>query len=282
MYQLKSLFNFYINASIHIAFAAISLVYVTTFELDSKPDIKLNLFVFFATITAYNFVKYFGVDRHHFKHRAKNLNLILWLSIVSAIVAFYFATALKNKSLWILFLSGIMTLLYALPKTPFRIFKLDIINLRKVAGLKVYMVVLVWSIVTFLLPLFELEIVLDSRAFISFVQRCMILIVLILPFEIRDMQFDSFRLETIPQKIGVKKTKLFGFVLVAMIALLEYVKPENTGVYKIGLLIILMISGIFLRFTEKDSPRNFTAFWVESIPLFWWGLLMFLQLLLNR
>ena len=34
--------------------------------------------------------------------------------------------------------------------------------------------------------------------------------VLTLPFEIRDLQYDDSTLETLPQRVGVKKTKIIG------------------------------------------------------------------------
>ena len=57
MQSLKRLFDFYINSSIHVALAVSSLVYITILEFHLKLDIEIILFVFFATITGYNFVK---------------------------------------------------------------------------------------------------------------------------------------------------------------------------------------------------------------------------------
>ena len=38
-------------------------------------------------------------------------------------------------------------------------------------------------------------------------QRYLYVVIAILPFEIRDMQYDSIKLSTIPQQIGIIKTK---------------------------------------------------------------------------
>ena len=46
-----------------------------------------------------------------------------------------------------------------------------------------------------------------------------------LPFEIRDMQYDSLKLSTIPQRIGVMKTKIIG-VFMLLFFLLEFFKDE--------------------------------------------------------
>ncbi len=58
---LSRIFNFYLDTSIHVAFAVISLLLITNLHLNILPDQHLILFVFFGTIPSYNFVKY-GVD----------------------------------------------------------------------------------------------------------------------------------------------------------------------------------------------------------------------------
>jgi 4-hydroxybenzoate polyprenyltransferase len=49
---------------------------------------------------------------------------------------------------------------------------------------------------------------------------------LILPFDIRDVQFDVISLQTIPKKIGVEKTKKLGYVLVVAVALVLCITQE--------------------------------------------------------
>ncbi|TPV34209.1 hypothetical protein FJ651_08615 [Paucihalobacter ruber] len=281
MHNLKKWFEFYLNASVHVALAAVSLTLITAYEFAIKPDISLILFVFFATISAYNFVKYFGIDKAHFKVRTSNLNLIFWSSLCCVILAGYFMMFLKTEALAVIAVSGLITWFYAFPKSPFRLLSKDIRNLRMIPGLKVYLVALVWSLITFMLLLVENDVELLLLIWISFVQRFLILVVLILPFEIRDLQFDSLKLQTIPQKIGVKNTKLVGFIMILAIAILEYVKQQDATVYRLSLLTILIISAVFLFFSRKNSNQVYTGFWVESIPVIWLVLMLLFKFLLD-
>lgn len=281
MHNLKKWFEFYLNASVHVALAAVSLTLITAYEFAIKPDISLILFVFFATISAYNFVKYFGVDKAHFKVRTSNLNLIFWSSLCCVILAGYFMMFLKTEALAVIAVSGLITWFYAFPKSPFRLLSKDIRNLRMIPGLKVYLVALVWSLITFMLPLVDNDVELIPLILISFLQRFLILVVLILPFEIRDLQFDSLKLQTVPQKIGIKNTKLAGFLLIAIIAILEYFKQQDATVYRLSLLTILITAAIFIFYTRKNSNQIYTGFWVESIPVFWVGLVLLFKFLLN-
>jgi len=61
MKLLLRFFNFYLDASIHVALAVFSLVYVTTITLNISINSHLIYFIFFGTIVCYNFIKY-GVE----------------------------------------------------------------------------------------------------------------------------------------------------------------------------------------------------------------------------
>lgn len=282
MHNFKKWFGLYLNASIHVALATVSMTLITIYEFDIEIDISLNLFVFFATVSAYNFVKYYGIDKSHFKGRTSNINVIIWITLCCLVLAFYLMTSFKIKSIAVVLISGLITWFYAFPKAPFRLLSQNIGNLRKIPGLKVYLVALVWSLITFLLPLAQSEVELIPFRWISLLQRYLIIIVLMLPFEIRDLQFDSLKLQTIPQKIGIKNTKLAGFIMILAIAILEYLKQQDATLYGLSLLTVLIISALLLFFSRKNSKQIFTGFWVESIPVIWLGLLLLFKFLLDN
>jgi len=54
----RFLFNFYIEASIHVALAVFSLYYVFSIVNQLPYDEALGYTLFYGTITAYNFVKF--------------------------------------------------------------------------------------------------------------------------------------------------------------------------------------------------------------------------------
>lgn len=171
---------------------------------------------------------------------------------------------------------ALITLFYATPFVPKKWHLLSVSNLRNVAGIKVYIIALVWAGVSVVLPLIENDIELDSQTILTTLQRFILVIVLMLPFEIRDLQFDDLRLETIPQKIGIKTTKVFGFTLIGIIALLEYLKGNPPNIYMISLLLTLCFTAFFLRFMNISRSWYYTAFWVESVPIVWMLLLLLL------
>ena len=54
MRKLQALFNFYINASIHVAFAVVALIRVTEISLQLDNKQSLSGFIFFGTIAQNN------------------------------------------------------------------------------------------------------------------------------------------------------------------------------------------------------------------------------------
>ncbi len=95
-----------------------------------------------------------------------------------------------------------------------------------------------------------------------------------LPFEIRDLNYDSLKLATIPQKIGVKKTKLIGVFLLMLFLILELFKEDKGASNIITLTLITLVTLLSLMFSNKRQSKYYSAFWVESLPLIWLGLVL--------
>jgi len=95
---------------------------------------------------------------------------------------------------------------------------------------------------------------------------------LILPFEIRDMQWDDKGLRTLPQVLGVKVTRRLGMGLSVIFFLLTFLKDELHQL-EIVLRLFLSVALIFaLGFKKRLQSRYFVMFWVEAIPVFWFCL----------
>lgn len=274
MHILKTVFNFYINSSIHVALAVYAMTWITLNSFGISYDENVLYFNFYATITGYNFVKYFGLAKFHHRSLANWLKTIQVFSFICFLLLCFYAFNLKTKTL--LWIAGfcLVTFFYAIPLLPKSIFLDEQHNLRSVSGLKIYVIALVWSGVTVLLPLLNNNFELNTDVFIITVQRFLLVIALILPFEIRDMNYDSIKLSTIPQRIGIKTTKIIGVILLVVFYFLEYLKDEVVVKHLIILLTITILTILFLLFSRKNQKKYYSAFWVEAIPIFWMLLLI--------
>lgn len=269
MRMLKAIFDFYINSSIHVAIAVLSMACVTFLQFEIPIDRNLLFFIFFASITGYNFVKYYGMAKFHHRRLASWLQFIQIFSFISFVLMCFFGAHLQPRALIYIGLFAVVTFLYAVPFLPKNL-SLDLQkNLRSVSGLKIYVIALVWAGVTVLLPLLNNDYPIDAEVWLTVLQRFIIVIVLILPFEIRDLQYDSLRLSTIPQKIGIKNTKVMGIVLGILFLFLEFLKVEFTLNQIIISSIVTVISIVFVLFSKRDQNAFYSSFWVEGIPMLW-------------
>ena len=81
-------------------------------------------------------------------------------------------------------------------------------NLRNIGGVKIHIVALCWTLMTLALPIINEVTFQDSSFCLSVIKRYLWIILAILPFEIADFNSDSKTLGTLPQVLGIKKTKI--------------------------------------------------------------------------
>ncbi len=266
---VNQLFNFYLNSSIHVALSVFCLAWITLLEFEIPYDKNVLYFLFYATITGYNFVKYFGIAKFHHRSLANWLKLIQVFSFFCFLLMCYYALQLSTTSLWCISGFAMITFFYAIPFLPKRFFLDKQHNLRSIGGLKVYLIALIWAGVTVLLPLINNGHDITTSVVLTWIQRYLFIIILMLPFEIRDLRYDSLKLSTIPQKIGVNETKLMGGILLLPFLLLEFLKVNVNWERSIILVIITAITFLFLIFSKVEQSKSYSAFWVESIPILW-------------
>ena len=256
-------FKIYIRSSLHVALAVSAFVGITANEFDIKILKYFYFFIFFSTIAGYNFVKFVSIYKSSKHEISLFLKLIQLISVIAGLF-FYFQLS-KASIVFVLFLA-IVTFLYANPLHKNK-------NLRNLTGLKISIVALVWASTTVVLPILNENIeLLNKNIWLSFIQRFLFVFILTLPFEIRDLKFDESTIETLPQRLGVCKTKLIGTFLLIVVLVLEFFKDEINKNHLYSLALITPILFLFLLFSKKNEPKYYSSFWVESIPIVWYGL----------
>lgn len=269
MMILKRLFDFYLQGSLHVALSVYALVRMTQYQFHIPEDKPMEWFAFFGTIVGYNFVKYDALAR------AKKLKMSSWLQSIAVLsLLCFFATVycffqLQGTTQVVALGIFLLTLLYALPFPNKK-------NARNWAGIKIYIVAFCWVGVTLFLPLINAEVSLTADFYLKCIQRFLLIFVLILIFEIIDLSQDDPHLKTVPQQIGVKQTKILGLLLLPPFYFLELLKSDfNQNQLWINLVLIIGIASLLL-FAHDKRSKYYTAFWVESIPIVWWLMMLML------
>jgi len=276
MKYLRNAFELYINSSIHVSLAVVAFTLVSIFEHDLEIDKNLILFIFFATITGYNFVKYAGIAKLYHLSLATNLRLIQIFSLLCFIAMIYFAFRLDIEVLIATGIMGLFTLFYALPVFGGQK------NLRSLPGIKIFIIAIVWAGSSVILPLINAEKILGIDLILDFIQRIMLVVVLTLPFEIRDLEYDNESLGTIPQKLGVFMTKVFGSVLIFIIFCVDLFQNSFNSKEFLAILLMLVLLGFFLWGSGTKQGKYYSSFWVEALPILYLGIYLLFRFFLPQ
>ncbi len=262
--MIKKIFDFYLDASIHVALAIFSLVHVTALTLNITVQIELYFFIFFGSVGCYNFVK-FGVEAEKYilvvNTYQKNIQ---FFSFGCLLVAGYQLFFLSERVFVWLFILAAVTGLYALPVLPRHK------NFRSFSGLKILIVAAVWAGATVLLPAISVLDEISWNVKIETIQRFLFVLILLVPFEIRDLKYDSAALKTLPQRVGVNGTKMIGYGWTILFYAITFLKTDLNLVHIAVKTILFIVLLLMLLKTGTSQKKYFSSFWVEAIPLFWW------------
>ena len=247
----------------HVGLAVLSLIWATSYFLNKIPDKELSIFVFCSTVATYNFIKY-GVEAHKYLIVSNRYQRGIQLfSFINLILAMLYVGHLNKASILLVFLVGLLIVIYALPISP------RIKNLRNYGIPKVFLVALVWTLITAMLPLLYYGGEWNTDNYIDITQRFLLILVLMVPFEIRDLNVDLPELRTIPQRIGEGATKSLGYFLALVYFLLTFLKEQLHPKELPGQGLLLLLLLLALALTNKRRPAYFASFWVEGLPILW-------------
>lgn len=276
MQLIKKIFDFYIYSNIHVAIAGFCITKITLIKFGIVGNYTPH-FVALSIIITYNFIHYYENKTSRliwFKNWFfKNQKKIQVLTLLAGLTLFYITlfTEFDPKALLVLIPFGFITLFYVIPL--YKIGKIEV-SFRNFPAIKIFSISVVWAGISVFFPLYEADYMIHIDVYLEFIQRFLFLIVITLPFDIRDLKTDSELLETLPQVLGVNAAKKMGLVFLVEFVLLELFKEDYSINGILVLIITALISGFFLWFSSPERNRYYTRFWVESIPIIWIGLIV--------
>lgn len=276
MKVLGKILDFLVFGNIVVSLGTTGLTGVTLYTLDAyRPD--LLWFTFFSTIFIYNLSLVLGnrkletanspVRRHQWL--VKNNNLLTVMGLSGLLISLYF----------LLFNIGIYTILFLTPfgliaaaySVPLKVGNKTYI-LREGGLNKIFLITLIWGVMTVLLPIIEvlgLEYLLTFDTLILFVSRTAFVFAITIPFDIRDLRYDKETgVTTIPRILGEKRAKAMSIALMFFfMALSSFYYSSTYEAMKLifaGLLISGITTTIILLFCNKNRPEYYFSFLIES------------------
>ncbi len=257
-----SIFRFYIEASIHVSIAIFALFQIFLLKNNLNAYLPLSAVVLFGSITGYNFVKYAPLAKLHHRSLTAFLRGIQFFSFLSFLLLVFYGAQLPIQTLLVFALGGALIFLYAIPVVVSK-------NLRSFSGAKIYVVALCWVLTVVIAPTVHFGLKTDWKFVMHCLQIFVLVVALIIPFDIRDLKYDTENLRTLPQVFGVKKAKIIAGILLVLFVIIEIAiqkKPESFWIS--GLVSFMTVS--FIYNTKDTNPKYYCSFFIESIPIVYW------------
>lgn len=234
-----------------------------------------GLFVCSATFFTYNFqrlIKFYqlkSMSNEHMIWISKHLKQLYILIPMSCLICGFSFFKIFHHNLIIfclLIFSLIISFLYVV--------KIRNISLREVPYLKIHLIALVCTISVGLIILMN-ENHMDRSNF-SLTNCAFVLahyfyfLAITIPFDIRDLKYDSPTLKTIPQVVGIRKTRMLSlFLFVLYLTILVLFK---TTIYKNPAFIITSLLTLILLVKSNEKRPDFYFSGVVEGSIFMMGL----------
>ncbi|MEO6328556.1 MAG: UbiA family prenyltransferase [Ginsengibacter sp.] len=253
---VRKFVEFFFFGSIFLGVCVVSLCIETNLLLHLPlNNLGFYLFVFGAVLVQYNLHYLIKASaplnsmRFEWSKKNKNTHLILMSAGVLLILTGMLGFRLHHFI--VLFILGIITLLYSLPVLPFANKK----RIKDFGILKIITLVMLWSLITVWFPADGMKYTSNSF-FLIFIGRFIFLFALCLVFDIRDMDIDTTEnIRTIPVIIGVKKTYVVIYLLLGVFIFLTVVQYFRMPV--IGPLNAMILSAgatfVMIAYTKKNK-----------------------------
>ena len=213
--------NLILYGNFWIALGSLMLLFQTTLIYQQKIYFDaLSGFVFSGTLFLYALHRIVGISKSHAYFQLERYTVItrykrhiqIYAALGATIATICFFLLNRPTQLAII-VPGLLSLGYVLPVLGNKK------RLRDLDNIKIFLVAIVWAWITVLLPAIAYDLVPRQGVFLSFIERCLFVFAITLPFDIRDLKVDAeSAVATLPARWGVPQTKkvAIGLVLIAL------------------------------------------------------------------
>jgi 4-hydroxybenzoate polyprenyltransferase len=272
----RSAFDFLLFSNIFMSLCAVAQALVTFRLIDSKPVYTVIGLLFTSTLGIYNFSILLSKPKYPEKSPYKRVRwffahyrLMVTFTLISllSLIPLFFLLSMESRIL-LVFLS-ILSFCYSLP-----LFTLgdQKFGLRNIPGLKTFLITLVWTLSTVLLPVLEaqdlhLTDIAMRDVTIMIAKRFLLIFALAIPFDIRDLFSDrQAGLKTIPVAWGEKNAYLFcQFLLAGYIVLLFLLRNNGFNVDFFALTATAILMGWLIFKSKWERDEYYYFFYLDGV-----------------
>lgn len=265
MLSLRKLFYITIYTNLLIAMAAMAQCALTYIIFERPINWYIVLVEGTATLLLYNFSLWWSKPKNPKESKFPrtrwifNHEWVMWVNNSIALIVLAFCLwHIHLYSFLFLGFIGLLSLLYGMPLFTFHDRK---VGLRQIPGAKIFHIALVWVCSSVVLPYIELISAGDKITQWVFIAlyglKFVFLIICTLPFDIRDIQQDSYyHLRTLPNMLGEQRAKNLTYTLLALHCLLVLIVPYIVYI-KIGLVLTNILIFALLKLAVFRTKEHY-------------------------
>lgn len=255
-----SVFRFLAKTNLFISIGSFFAVMGAFAFVGLELDYSLASFVFFASLFTYNFQRRMGdlgLDQSY-------SSIGLAMMVIGIMGMGFYVFELAMHQLVVLGFTGLISLAYAYPFIPSSRGK---ISLRLVPGVKLWAIVVVWTISCVILPVAYAGLFAATIVLFTLQQSCFV-VALTIPFDIRDLPADWPEQRTLPQVFGVRKAKniaIFFLLFSAFTSVLLFLLQEIDLHFILAHLGVLLISGGLISGVKAKKDELYYSIGIDGM-----------------
>ena len=259
-------------SNVWVAASVAALTWLSQLLLGTQ-NLRYTALTFFATLGFYSYSRFYqgatlGTNESKVtRWQSGKSKLLVAVIFVCTAISSYIAFSFHIKSLVILGFAAIISLVYPLPYILGRWQ-----GIRHIAGLKLFIIALIWTLVTFVVPAIQSDLSWDRQTLILGAQRFFIITAITIPFDVRDKEIDHPDIKTLPMVIGSRNALMVGVFCIFGVELSILLQHFQHGLFSgwqtFGLFLGLEIMMLFIHRALPVKNDLYYSFALEGTPIY--------------
>ena len=259
--KIKFILNYYIKSNLHVALCLVFYTMLIYYQNGITVNYCEILFIFLATLLAYNFIKYhkltFTKNRPNYVFR-----LFILVTVISLIILSFKVVRISILKTIIVLIASLLVIAYSFPA-----YKIN--SLRNYPLVKILTISAAWTLTSVCFSFMD---VLKPKILVFY---CLSIFLMVscqmISFEIRDEDIDKNKSKTVVHVFGLQRIKIIGYAILIIFSVVIFFISliEKDSVSYLSNIIILIVLFYLIFKSNKNQTKYFSSIFVESVPIYW-------------
>ena len=259
--KIKFILNCYIKSNLHVALCLVFYTMLIYYQNGITVNYCEILFIFLATLLAYNFIKYHKLS--FTKNRPNYVfQLFILVTVISLIILSFKVVRISILKTIIVLIASLLVIAYSFPA-----YKIN--SLRNYPLVKILTISAAWTLTS---VCFSFIGILKPKILVFY---CLSIFLMVscqmISFEIRDEDIDKNKSKTVVHVFGLQRIKIIGYaILITLSVVIFFISLiEKDFVSYLSNIIILIVLFYLIFKSNKNQTEYFSSIFVESVPIYW-------------